>query len=151
VLPPGLAITIELTTPVHETDAVGMQIAGRVAADVMVKRKVVVPAGAAVHGRVRRLERHSDFGPYFAVGLEFTDIEIGGAAARFYAILQDVVGKGPVQLMLRRQVAPRKDESWRTEEMYLTYLPGVASFFVKGSRLTGLEGLRTVWRTKAAR
>lgn len=151
ILPPGLRVTIELTTPVTERDAVGKQIEGRVVEPVMQKRKVIVPAGAAVRGRIRRMERHADSGGYFVVGLEFTEVEVGDAPARFYAILQDVAEGGPIRLMLERGVRPGKGEIFRTEQMHLAYLPGVASFFVTGDRVDVPAGFRTVWKTKSER
>jgi hypothetical protein len=149
VLPAGLTVAVELTTAIAETDAVGMRVEGRVAADVVDRRKVVVAAGAVVHGRIRRLERHSDFGDYFVVGLEFTEVEVGGASVRFYAVFEDLVESGAVKLVLSRS-ARLKDRAG-VEERYLPRLPGVASFFVVGKRLEMGRGLRTVWKTKAER
>jgi len=151
VLAPGLTIAIDLATEIAETDAIGKMIEARVAADVVQKRTVVAPAGAVVHGRLRRLERHSDFGKYFVVGLEFTDIELPGGPVRFYATLQDIAEKGRIQLMLRKGVRPKPGEIWRDEEMYLPYVAGVASFFVKGERLDLPKNLRTIWKTREAR
>jgi hypothetical protein len=151
ILPPGLTIAIDLATEVDEADPLGKRIEARVAADVMQKRKLLISAGAVVHGRLRRLERHSDFGNYFVVGLEFTEIELPGGPVRFYAILQDIAAKGRIQLILHQGVRPKPGEIWREEEMYLPYVAGVASFFVKGERLELPRNLRTVWKTREAR
>jgi hypothetical protein len=63
---------------------VGSLIEARVSADVKEKGKVVLPAGAVVRGRIRRLEREQG---YYIVGLEFTHVETGAGPARFYANL----------------------------------------------------------------
>jgi len=72
----GLVITVELTTPITERDAVGTPLRGRVIGDVRRKGKVVIPNGSVVRGRIRQLERDSPKGSSaFRVALEFTDLE----------------------------------------------------------------------------
>ena len=66
----------------------------------MDKRRILVPAGASVRGRIRRLERASDGGKYYVVGLEFTHIETSLGTARFYANLQDLEKRPNVKLIL---------------------------------------------------
>ena len=82
-LPAGLTIPVGLTAPITGTQAVGSLIQGRVPGDIKDKNKVLVPAGASVRGRIRRLERYTENGGYFIVGLEFTDVEWAGSRARF--------------------------------------------------------------------
>lgn len=151
VVPEGLVIAVELTSTIAATDPIGKPVEGRVAADVIQKRKVIVPAGAKVRGRLRRLERHADFGAYFAVGLEFTEIELPDGPARFYATLQDMPEKGPIQFILERPAKTKANELFHVDQLYLPYVAGVASFFVKGDRLIIPPNLRTVWRTRTPR
>src|SRR3954452_8651334 len=87
----GLTIAIELVGPVTEQHTVGALIEGRVAAAVLERRKVVIPAGVAVRGRVRRLDRE-DY--QWVVGLEFTEIETSAGPARFYAVWQGLENRG---------------------------------------------------------
>jgi hypothetical protein len=138
-LPARLTIAIELATELAASDAVGKLIEGRVAADVVLKKKVLVPAGAAVYGRLRRLEHQTG---YFGVGLEFTQIDLPSGPARFYAVLEDITEKGPIQFTR---------PGGKVEETYLPDVAGVASFFVKGERLELPKNLRTVWTTREAR
>ncbi|HEV2445090.1 MAG TPA: hypothetical protein VGS58_04180, partial [Candidatus Sulfopaludibacter sp.] len=87
-LPAGLTVPVTLTTALGGDSTVGTLLEGRVAANVDLKGKTLVPEGARVLGRIRRLERHQDAGGYYVVGLEFTDVESGGSSWRFYADLQ---------------------------------------------------------------
>jgi hypothetical protein len=143
-IPAGLTVTMELSAPITQKQAVGSLVQARVAADVKDKNKVVLRAGAAVRGRIRRLESQSG---YYIVGLEFTDIETEGGPARFYANLQDVDKRAHV--VLRRQT--REARGVKVEETYLPELPGVASFFVEGADLTLPEGFQSVWKTTSPR
>ena len=145
-LPAGLTITLELAAPVTVTDPVGSEIQARVAFDVKDKRRIVVPAGASVRGRIRRLERASDGGKYYLVGLEFTHIETALGTARFYANLQDLEKRPNVKLILSN-VARRAPS--RTNMASLS--PGVASFFVTGDQFDLPTGFRMIWKTKSAR
>ncbi len=86
-LPPGLQIAVKLHTRISENMTVGTLIEGEVAANVMAKRAVAVPAGAAVRGRLRRLEHYTDPISYFVVGLEFMEVEVEGIRRIFYADL----------------------------------------------------------------
>jgi hypothetical protein len=150
-LPAGLAVTIELVAPLAAQMPVGSIVEARVAADVIDKKRVVIPAGAAVRGRIRRLDLPGEGHDYYVVGLEFTHIETAAGTARFYAMFQDVEKRGSVKLMLSSgsEVGPRHD--WQTELTYLEYLPGIASFYVTGSRLDVPKGFRTMWKTTSPR
>ena len=141
-VPPGLTVAIELWSPVTGGEPVGALIEARVSADVKEKGKVVLPAGAVVRGRIRRLERQEG---YYIVGLEFTDIETETGPARFYANLVDIDKRAKFVLhkVLR---SPRRE--MLSEDIYLTrYLPGVASFFVEGAALNLSRGFKSVWKT----
>ena len=142
-LPPGLTIAIDLMTELSASDPIGKLIEGRVAMNIIVKKEVVVPAGATVHGRLRRLERRGD---YFVLGLEFTQLDLPGGPVRFYALLYDIAEKGPIQF-----TRPNAKPPFRVNEADLPYVAGVASFFVKGERLELPKNLRTVWTTQEAR
>ena len=158
VLPAGLLIPIRLTAPINETQAVGALIQGQVANDVKDKNRVLVPGGATVRGRIRRLEHYKDGGSHFIVGLEFTDLEWEGSHARFFAELQDMDRKDGVDWFLHnsntqtRQVFPGTSETRSNNEIFRTdSLPGVGTFFVRGSQLQLPNGFKTVWKTSSLR
>jgi hypothetical protein len=131
-LPKGLEVTLALTTPITQQDAVGALIGAKVVGNVHYKGKVIVPDGAQVYGRIRRLERDSG-SSYFLVELEFIGIETGGAPLGFYADLQNI-GRTP-----------------GIETKSLSKLPGVGTFFVAGPSFELPQGLKMVWKTSSPR
>jgi hypothetical protein len=137
-IPEGLMVTIELAMPVSETLPVGTSIEARVAADVRDRGRIAIPGGTRVRGRLRRLERE---GEYWALGLEFTEIETAAGPARFYANVQDLDKQGGSQFLLVRG----KGQT----EVFLPYLPGVAQFYAPQLPLP--KGFKTVWKTTSPR
>ncbi|HXB75511.1 MAG TPA: hypothetical protein VNY05_45180 [Candidatus Acidoferrales bacterium] len=155
-LPKGLDVTLALATPITEKDLVGSLISARVLGPVRSRGKVLIPEGATVRGRIRRLEHYDGQGGYFVVGLEFTDIESDGARVRFYADLQDIDRSPGIEWMLRKSTTRRrtgaslKGEVTTSEQIFVTNLPGVGTFFVRGDRLNLPAGLKMVWKTVSA-
>ena len=89
-IPALLRISVQLTTPVSGRDAVGTLIEGRVAGNIIYKGKLLIPDGAVLRGRIRRLDRNQGSRD-FIVGLEFTQIEVPGDGTwRFYADLLSI-------------------------------------------------------------
>lgn len=115
----------------------------------MHKGKIVVPDGGVVHGRIRAVDHFPDRGVY-AIGLEFTDVEVGGESLPFYADLERLDKNPRIELQATRQVFVRDRTGIRPREETLTLpaLPGVASFFVRGSDFTLPTGFRMIWRTR---
>jgi hypothetical protein len=148
-VPAFLEVTVLLTTPVSDKDAVGALIEGKTSGEVVHKGKVIVPAGSVVHGRIRRLEHYPDR-QVFGVGLEFSDVEVRGELLPFYADLLRVDKDPRIQPELSRRIfVPGRSRVQANEEtITLPELPGVASFFVKGADFTLPSGFRLVWRTR---
>jgi hypothetical protein len=148
-VPALLLVTVQLTTAITDRDAVGALIQGKVLGDVQNKGKIVIPNGAVVRGRIRRLERYEKGG--FVVGLEFTEVEAGdGSSLRFYADLLRL-GKttGIRQILSERVLVPSSGGvQSREQKIILPELPRVASFFVRSKTLTVPNGFRKVWRTR---
>ena len=159
-LPPGLRITVALSATLDDHVPVGSLIDGTVAAGVRQKGKVLVPEGALVKGRIRRLERYSDAGDYFILALEFTQIETPSASLRFYSELQDVDRPEGVETMLITTRVERgefqwsqnhTDMKWSKTDRARTFtqdVPGVGTFFVRGSHFSLPPGFKTVWKTQ---
>ena len=151
-VPALLAVTVELDTSISAGDIIGKVIEGRVSSDVRHKGAVLIPNGSPVRGRLRRLDQ-SDLKPgYFVVGIEFNEIEIHGAAARFYADLLRLDRRGGIQQALSRQIVrplfPAGLGPSAIETIHLPEIPGVAAFFVPGKTLALPQGFWTVWRTR---
>lgn len=148
-VPALLLVTVQLTTAITDQDAVGALIQGKVLGDVRHRGKIVIPNGAVVRGRIRRLDRYEKGG--FVVGLEFTEVEAGdGSSLRFYAdLLRLDKAPGIQQILSERALVPYAGGvQSREEKITLPELPGVASFFVRGKTLTVPNGFRMVWRTR---
>src|SRR5262249_37703584 len=69
----GVEMTLALITPVKSSTPVGSLITARVAGAVRSHSKIIVPDGATVRGRIRRLEHYDQQGGYFIVALEFNE------------------------------------------------------------------------------
>ena len=145
-VPALLPITVLLATRVTDRDTVGQLIEGHVAGAVRHKGKVIVEDGAAVRGRIRRLDRYED-GAHFVVGLEFTEVETPGGPMRFYADLLRLEKRKGVRPVLHESVRV-PDSGTSTAEVTLPELPGVATFFVDGKTFELPAGFRTEWRTR---
>ena len=158
VLPPGLRVTVALHDPLGDQAPVGSLLTGKVAAAVVQKGKVLVPEGALAKGRIRRLERYSDAGDYFILALEFVQVETPSGRLRFYAEMQDVDRLPGVETMLITTNVKRGEMRWpdgarmnwsRTDRVriWTQEVPGVGTFFVRGSHLSLPPGFKTVWKT----
>jgi hypothetical protein len=155
-VPAGLLVSIVLTTPLNEQANVGQLIRGRVSGNVAHKGRIVIPNGAVVTGRVRRLERYSQPDDYFIVALEFSEIEAGASHLRFNADLQEMNRTpGGEQILSNSSRYSRDQQSLgaivvtTTEHVGLPALPGVGSFFIRGVRFSLPTGFRMVWKTRA--
>ncbi len=159
-LPPGLRIRIALSAPLSDDAPVGSLIEGKVAASVMQKGKILVPEGALVKGRIRRLERYSDAGDYFILALEFVQIETPSASLQFYSELQDADRPEGVEMALTATSVERGEFQWDRNHTNMKWsktdrvriltqeTPGVGTFFVRGSHFSLPPGFKTVWKTQ---
>lgn len=139
-LPAGLSVTISLNAPLTERSIVGELIEGKVVGNVVSRGAVVIPDGAVVHGRIRRLETPPDLPGYRAIGLEFTAIDKPGASLRFFADLQSAGGQA---------LSAPVTENHIVERSAAPDLPGVGTFFQRGDRFTLPAGFRMIWKTRA--
>jgi hypothetical protein len=80
-IPNGVTLKIALRTTIDSGKAfAGDAIEGRLVEAIRgANKQVVAPAGATVHGRIVRFERHYQPSNYFVVGLAFHSIEVGGS------------------------------------------------------------------------
>jgi hypothetical protein len=155
-LPAGLEIAVKLRTPVSSDMTVGALIEGVVAGNVSMKGKLVIAAGSAVRGRIRRLEHYTDPFPHFVVALEFTELQVEGIRYRFFADPVDIEPIAGVEPWLRTQEKYERTDffdgarmTWQSRENLVLYdLPGVASFFFKATKFDLPQGFRTVWKTR---
>jgi hypothetical protein len=172
-LPPGLRVAVALSAPLDDQATVGSLIEGKVVGALMQKGKILVPDGALVKGRIRRLEHYSDasdllIGDYFIVAVEFMQIETPSAKLRFYAELQDADPAPGVRMSLsgsssqsyefwasENRISPVPMQSQHVigitrdhEEVTTHEVPGVGTFFVRGAHFSLPTGFKTVWKTQ---
>jgi hypothetical protein len=87
-LPLGLPVTLALDGPIDTaTAASGDPVAAKVVKPVRRpgSAEALIPAGAMVRGRIRRLEHHLLPRPYFLVRLAFNRVEVRGVVSPFEA------------------------------------------------------------------
>jgi len=104
------------------------------------------------------VERYSDAGDIIIVALEFTRLETPGGDLRFYADLLDVDRREGAEMVFS---TPTRAESGRlgsaawdnthSERIWTHEVPGVGTFFVRGSRLSLPSGFQTMWKTQLYR
>jgi hypothetical protein len=148
-IPALLKVTVQLTTSISDKDTVGSLIEGKVLDDALQRGKVLVPNNSGVRGRIRRLDRYHGGGA-FIVGLEFTEVHVREGLLPFYADLLRADRNPRIQPTLSERVfvRDRSGVNSREETITLPELPGVASFFIKGTTFTIPSGFRTIWRTR---
>jgi hypothetical protein len=153
-LPAGLRFRIKLLSAIDSKKAaVGDLLEGIVEDDVFQKKNLIVPKGAHVTGRIRRVEKQSD-GSYFTVGIELDDITYPGHHARFFGSLN---GVEPEPTGLQWYLGSyRKDtrgvgviSTTIAGSVHLPDLPGVGTFFILGSSFRIPHGTILIWETKS--
>lgn len=85
-LPIGLPVTLALTAPIDTaTAAAGDPVDAKLVKPVhrAGSAQELIPAGAVVRGRIRRVEHHLLPRPYFRIVLAFNRVEINGAISPF--------------------------------------------------------------------
>ena len=90
-LPIGLPVTLAFTAPIDTaTAAAGDLVQAKVVRPVRRAESaaILIPAGATVHGRLTRVERHLLPQPYFLVAMSFNRLDWGGGSHRFAARLE---------------------------------------------------------------
>ena len=125
-LPAGVLVPVMLETAIDSrTASVGDLLHARVWRDVRHNGSLLLPKGAAIRGRLLRLDRRSSPEPYFVVGIEFSAVEWENARAEFAGELTEC-GK---------------------MEIAGSHPRGVGIFCARGSRLRIASGFHLVWRT----
>jgi hypothetical protein len=140
--PVGLPVTIELTTAINDESAAGDRIRGRVVKAVAdpARHQVFVPEGAAVEGRLMRVEVHHVKPVEFTIVLRWETFEVDGR-------------KLPLSLIPNRRTKPEEVPHGvlRTRGVEIELpLPGEDRYQVyhfPGSHPVVYSGLRTEWLT----
>lgn len=133
-LPARLTVETQLEADIDsEKAAIGDPVTARVTYPVKKEGKVIVPKGAVLRGRVRRIEPRLARGPYCLVEVEFAEVEWAQARAHWAARLELA---GPLVGAARNAVSTPSEQT-----------PGRALFFVQGNRVRLPQGFRLLWMT----
>jgi hypothetical protein len=152
-LAPGLRVHLKLKTAIDSSAVIGDAVTATLVGDVVQNGSVLVPAGAVVTGRIRRLEKRDDGTPYYIVGIEFDDLSFRGHHARFFGSLKGLDREVPgFQWYMGAPALKYEGSNGITKvtmerNLHLDELPGVGTFFMTGSRFRLPEGTTMVWET----
>lgn len=159
-LPEGVVLELRLETEVDSTKTgVGDAVVARLVADATYKKKVLIPAGALVRGRLRRMERSRELKPHFVVGFEFMTIESEKVRGRFFGVLEEVQSVAGLARTLKVSTSKSTNfsggnvaqgfrvEAGSSETLNLREIPGVGSFYMIGDAFKLPKGMKLIWRT----
>ena len=156
-LPADATFRVKLRTPIDsEQSRVGDRIEGQLERAVKRGRRTLVPKGAIVTGRIRRLE-HFRKPAHHVLGLDFTDLWFENRLTRIRATLrqvsvvpgqagQDVSSIDPATGEIARFPARPKSVRILTDRN----LPGVGMFRIEGRKFRIRRGFKTVWSVEVA-
>jgi hypothetical protein len=153
-LPPGLTVRMKLKSPIDSKAAVvGDALEATIVDDIGSHGDVLVPRGAVLTGRIRRLEKRDDGTQYFIVGIEFDDIDFPGHHARFFGALKSANAEAvEIESFMGASRTTTVQQNSINESsagsFHLADVPGVATFFVKSSSFRLREGTQMVWETR---
>jgi hypothetical protein len=156
VLPAGLIFPIGLETPIYaRTASVGDRISASLKSSVKISRDQTIPKGAQLSGRVREFQVMHDPSDVTLVGLEFDGITWPGHYAPFFAdvfSIQPLAGVETVLFGGSQHTRSNGDAGLTffssTERTRPIPIPGVASFYLRGSRASLPQGFLMSWRTE---
>jgi hypothetical protein len=154
-IPAGLEISVRMAQAIDsKTAAVGDSIRAIIDMPVRSHGTDLIPKGALLLGRIRRLERQLEPHPYYLVGLEFTDIEFAGHHARFTGQMFGAAAIPGLALGLSTNSMNRDTAgvaghllTTHTETEVPFKVPGVSTFFMEGRDFRIPEGLHMTWVT----
>lgn len=158
-VPDGLEVLVHLAQAIDSKRAtVGDRITAIFDAPVHHQGAVLIPKGALLEGRLRRLERYNSPQPHYLVGLEFSAIEFAGKRARFTG---ELVGL-PLIPGLARVLSTSKTTTTNfgiggsiltstTQSEIPFQIPGVGTFFMDGRAFRLAQGMQMTWRTMRLR
>ncbi|HEY4084669.1 MAG TPA: hypothetical protein VGM43_01965 [Bryobacteraceae bacterium] len=160
-LPGDLDIRLQLQNPIDvKTASVGDSIMAIVESDVKDEKRILIPKGAHVSGRIRRLERREGQPGYVLAGLEFSDIAVGEESWRFIARMQSIdVMDGITTEHRDRKEARMVNQphgvgsggtiETRISESFDNPLAGVGYLYLSADAVSIPAGLRMRWKSES--
>lgn len=163
-LPIGLNLPLRLTTAIDSATAqVGSPVAAELASKVRYGSKgTMLPKGAVLSGRIRRLEFYEGADEHYVVGIEFRELsfDAGRKRADVHLSLEQVASERGVQHRPSGPVSRSRtsirlgDLPTETRTTVETYrergMPGVGLFYVRARQFQLTPGFRMTRKTVAA-
>jgi hypothetical protein len=156
-LPEGLDLYITLDSEFRgDTAKVGDAVTAHLNKAVKISKESTAPRGAIVKGRVREFRKIPDLPNTCQVGLELNEIDWPGHVGIFFGQavnLQQIAG---LSTLISRGTMKTVNApgglltNSATENIWPTDMPGVAKFFLSGSRVIP-RGFQMTWRTRATK
>lgn len=145
----GLRVQTALDTPIDSrTAVVGQSIQASVTEDVRRGKDFVIPRGAGLTGRLRRLEFNPGPPPSHIIALEFTELSFGNFRARFLASMTYIGIETGARI--RTTTRSTAEGTW-TQTVTMNYAlketPGVGTFVIEREPVQLPAGLQMVWTT----
>ena len=157
-LPAGLSVRLRLVDGIDSaTSAAGDEVRATVRRAVEHDGKIVLPKGAVVVGRLRRVERFFEPYKHAVIGLAFHRVEFAGKWARFNATITKIGkipgltgafgGSGePITIPTAPGPAPPNIE--RRTSFGATPLSGTLELDIRGRRIRISAGHGMIWTTR---
>jgi hypothetical protein len=149
-LPAGVRVRIKLKSSIDSQSAiVGDPIQAIIESDIGERGRVLVPKGALITGRLRRVEKHG--AEFFVVGIEFDDIEFSGHHARFLGTFKSMESDVPAFQWFHKTSTTTEVEDKRItsrQVFRVEGLAGVGTFIMNGARFRLPAGTVMVWETQ---
>jgi hypothetical protein len=144
-IPAGLGLRAELVTEIDLAKAkVGDLITARVSGVTGKPGLPVVPNGAVLKGRIRRLEKAALPVEHILAGLEFSELEFGDKRGEFFGLLKSVDRLPGLEPLPGPATARRSATAARA-------LLGIATFQMTGGRWKLPRGFGMLWQTEDPR
>ena len=157
-LPRGLTLPLRLASPLTAHSAVGERFSATVDMPIRSRGAIIVPKGAAVRGRVRRIETASCPSPCLTLAVELLTVQgADGEAHPVYASLQRVDPESKVSKDIDRVTESVESlfaggiQRTAVQSIRLPEIPGVGSFFVLTPDLTTPPDMLMTWTTEGPR
>ena len=146
-IPPGLSVYVEVTSKLQWPDAaMGDPVEARVIDDVKFQKRVLIPKGSTLKGRLLLMERRASTPPVFAVGFEFDELFTRQGRGPFAArLLEAYIPIGSNRL----PGTSRGYDSRGGSPILAQGHPSGQNLFVVYNEPRFSGGLRLVWQTLA--
>lgn len=136
-IPPALLLPLRLDQAIDsDTAAEGDLITAKTDRSVKSDNTVLIPRGATVRGRIRRMQKFDEQSPHFALSIEWTSIEFNRKIGDIKGTLERIAPAARTPVSLVPALGPAN-------------IPGVGTLRITGKHFHLDQNLEMQWRTIA--